>query len=376
MWRARSSAAGEVKVRRPLIAGWLTAGWLTAGWLIAPALAPPLARAQALSANEDEHSRSVEGGGATAPTEAEGAPQRDARLVALDHQVLQTLTAREEALAELTALNGRRAALEVSLSDLERELTTRERAIARGVTLRRRLTAARVAEVLLSAEGPLDLKRRELSLQAIFRVGARELKTLRAEHERLARERAALAHTLARLEALTETLEAQVSSLLSLRAEEARLLRGERAVGEVRRGRRAPPTLGLWEDRYQSFQGPHAAQLTGAGVWIRGVLDAPVYAVEDGVVVFVGEVRALGRVIILEHADGLLSLYGAVGGALVAPGERVERQSQVGVVGRAPDGVGLYFELRQGGRPVYPREWVEERPALLSLPAAQPLSDP
>ncbi len=338
---------------------------------LSPCALSPCALSQEARAEEEEHSHSE--GEAREVGEGGRGVQRDARLTALDQQVLRTLTAREEALTELMALNGRRVTLEASLSDLERELTTRERAIARGVTLRRRLTAARVAEVLLSAEGPLDLKRRELSLQSIFRVGARELKTLRAEHERLNLERAALATTLARLEALTEALEAQVGSLLSLRAEEARLLRGEGArEGEVRRGRRAPPTLGLWDDRFQSFRGPYDAQLTGAGVWIRGVLDAPVYAVEDGRVVFVGEVRALGRVMMIAHAEGLMSVYGALGGVQVSPGERVERQAQVGVVGRAPDGVGLYFELRRGGSPVYPREWIEERPALLLPPTPPP----
>jgi len=319
------------------------------------------------SAHEPAHEHSSAAEGA-----AEGAAPpspRAARLAALDQRVLHTLAAREEALVELTALNARRVRLEVALGALERELLTRERAIARGVTLRRRLTAARVAEVLLRADGPLDLKRRELSLQALFRVGARELKTLRAEREGVARERVALAETLARLEVLTETLEAQVGALLSLRGEEARLLRGEEGAlplnpAAAARRRLSPPTLGLWEDRFQSFRGPHGAQLAGAGVWIRGVLDAPVYAVEDGVVRFSGEVRALGRVLILEHKGGLLSVYGALGATQVAPGARVGRQEQVGAVGRAPEGAGLYFELRRDGRPLYPREWVEERPAL------------
>ncbi len=311
---------------------------------------------------DEEHSHE-------APPPSPALSDRAERLAALDLKVLQTLTAREGALTQLTALNAQRVSLEETLSDLERELSSRERAIARGVTLRRRLTAARVAEVLLSAEGPLDLKRRELSLQAVFRVGARELKALRAERERLALDRAALAETLTRLEVLTEELEEQVGALLSLRAEEARLLRGEveRDPSAPRR-RLSPPTLGLWDDRFQSFRGPQGAQLAGAGVWIRGVLDAPVYAVDDGAVAFVGEVRALGRVLILEHAEGLLSVYGALAAVHVAPGARVERQEQVGAVGRAPEGVGLYFELRRGGRPLYPREWVAERPALFSAP--------
>ncbi|MBI2885401.1 MAG: peptidoglycan DD-metalloendopeptidase family protein, partial [Candidatus Omnitrophica bacterium] len=56
-----------------------------------------------------------------------------------------------------------------------------------------------------------------------------------------------------------------------------------------------------------------------------------------------------GRTVVLDHGDGMLSLYGGLEQILVNPGATVRQGNAVGMVGRSP----LYFEIRQG---VHPRD--------------------
>jgi septal ring factor EnvC (AmiA/AmiB activator) len=68
----------------------------------------------------------------------------------------------------------------------------------------------------------------------------------------------------------------------------------------------------------------------------------------------------LGLLIILDHGDGYMSLYGHNGallresGAWVAPGEVI---AFVGDTGGQTQ-TALYFEIRQNGEPIDPHPWM------------------
>lgn len=96
------------------------------------------------------------------------------------------------------------------------------------------------------------------------------------------------------------------------------------------------------------------------GVLIRAEPGAPVEAVARGRVVFADWLRGLGLLIIIDHGDGYMTLYGhnqslySEAGDWVAAGETV---ATVGASG-GRDEAALYFELRSQGRPVDPNSWL------------------
>ncbi len=109
-------------------------------------------------------------------------------------------------------------------------------------------------------------------------------------------------------------------------------------------------------------------RVDGRVTWNGVVLAAPrgreVRSVYHGRVVFADWLAGLGLLVIVDHGEGYMSLYGynetllKDAGDWVAPGDVI---ATVGDSGGQPQ-AGLYFELRQGTRPVNPRLWVTRRP--------------
>lgn len=90
----------------------------------------------------------------------------------------------------------------------------------------------------------------------------------------------------------------------------------------------------------------------------------PVRAIHEGRVAFADAFIGFGRLVIVDHGQSALSLYGHLGETAVRRGDRVEAGTVVGTAGRSPAGApALYFELRIDGRPVDPLQWLKPRPA-------------
>jgi len=102
--------------------------------------------------------------------------------------------------------------------------------------------------------------------------------------------------------------------------------------------------------------------------WNGVVLAAPrgreVRAVYHGRVVFSDWLAGLGLLVIVEHGEGYMTLYGynettmKNAGDWVAPGDVIATVGDSGGQSRAA----LYFEIRRGTAPLNPREWVTRRP--------------
>lgn len=135
------------------------------------------------------------------------------------------------------------------------------------------------------------------------------------------------------------------------------------------------------EDKYNLFERPSSdgsnllySPLTGTvtlgydpdgkhfAVDVVSDRDTPVKAVANGTVVFSEWTAATGYVIILEHQDGLLSVYKHNGsltkeqGAVVRAGEVI---ASVGNTGELTTGPHLHFELWKDGSPVNPLNYVD-----------------
>ena len=96
-------------------------------------------------------------------------------------------------------------------------------------------------------------------------------------------------------------------------------------------------------------------------------IDAPdgsdIRSVFDGVVVFASWMRGYGLTAIVDHGQGLLSIYAHASVLLVEPGTQVVRGESLGKVGDSGSlrGPFLYLELREQGSPVDPLEWLRPR---------------
>jgi septal ring factor EnvC (AmiA/AmiB activator) len=102
---------------------------------------------------------------------------------------------------------------------------------------------------------------------------------------------------------------------------------------------------------------------TWKGVFIRGAAGADFHAVAAGQVVFADWLRGFGNLLILDHGEGFLSVYGNNEAPLAGIGQRVDAGDPIATVGSSGGNsdAGLYFELRFQGRPVDPLRWAQAR---------------
>jgi septal ring factor EnvC (AmiA/AmiB activator) len=109
------------------------------------------------------------------------------------------------------------------------------------------------------------------------------------------------------------------------------------------------------------FNEPYGnGDLQRQGILIGGTAGSPVRAVHGGRVVFADWLRGSGLLIILDHGDGYLSLYGHNETLTRERGSRVEAGSVIATTGNSGGQreTGIYFEIRYNGRPQNPAEWL------------------
>ena len=95
------------------------------------------------------------------------------------------------------------------------------------------------------------------------------------------------------------------------------------------------------------------------GVMIGATAGSQVHAVHGGRVVFADWLRGAGLLVILDHGNGYLSLYGHNQTLLKAAGDVVKAGESISTVGNSggQDTAALYFAIRQQGRPSDPAQW-------------------
>ncbi|BFO06577.1 murein hydrolase activator EnvC [Pseudomonas guariconensis] len=95
------------------------------------------------------------------------------------------------------------------------------------------------------------------------------------------------------------------------------------------------------------------------GVMIGANPGTQVRAVHGGRVVFADWLRGAGLLVILDHGNGYLSLYGHNQSLLKRAGDIVKAGEAISTVGDSggQDSSGLYFAIRQQGRPTDPSQW-------------------
>jgi septal ring factor EnvC (AmiA/AmiB activator) len=103
--------------------------------------------------------------------------------------------------------------------------------------------------------------------------------------------------------------------------------------------------------------------LRSKGIFVGGQEGQDVRAVARGRVAFADWLRGFGLLLILDHGDGYMTLYGHNQSLYVQLGDWVEAGQVIASVGNTGDTPrpGVYFEIRQRGEPRDPLQWCRAR---------------
>jgi LysM repeat protein len=102
--------------------------------------------------------------------------------------------------------------------------------------------------------------------------------------------------------------------------------------------------------------GPRGRHAHHEGIDIDGSDGDRIQAAASGTVAFAGSNGDYGRTVIIDHGDGLRTLYGHASKLLVKEGDEVHAGDVIAAVGHSGNARGshLHFEVRRDGRPVNP----------------------
>jgi septal ring factor EnvC (AmiA/AmiB activator) len=293
--------------------------------------------------------------------------------------------------AELDALDAQRTQLETALKTQREALAALLRsayALGRNQELKLLLQqndVAAIARVLAynryfqrSRIGRIDQLSADLeqlaNVQAAIRQKTTELAATRdaraAEGTRLETERGERA---ALLEQLDATLKEQGARVAALGKDEKAL---STLLEKLRDVFADIPKQLSGAEPFTSMRGRLAWPLSGKVVTAFGALDesgrrssglllsaktgTPVHAVSHGRVAFADWLRGYGLMIIVDHGDGYLSLYGCNETLLKDVGDWVSAGETIATSGASggQKTAGLYFELRAKGQAVDPKAWL------------------
>jgi septal ring factor EnvC (AmiA/AmiB activator) len=186
-------------------------------------------------------------------------------------------------------------------------------------------------------------------------VLARLALQIRSQH----REIKSLQRDEARLSRLVEELAKAIAPRAAGKRNEMLPESGRNAgVFAALKGKLRLPTRGELINRFGTPRSDSG--LSWKGLFIRGANGEEVRAVATGQVVFADWMRGFGNLMIIDHGQSYLTIYGNNEALLKQVGDQVKSGDTVATVGNSggnPDS-GLYFEIRHQGKAFDPMRWV------------------
>ncbi|MCP3675639.1 MAG: peptidoglycan DD-metalloendopeptidase family protein [Gammaproteobacteria bacterium] len=118
------------------------------------------------------------------------------------------------------------------------------------------------------------------------------------------------------------------------------------------------PVKGRVKESFGSVRGN--GQMRWSGVLIAAKEGQDVKAIHHGRIVYSDYLRGFGLIIIIDHGDGYMSLYGHNEALFKQPGDWVEAGEQIATVGQSGGypTTGLYFEIRLRSKALNPVKFV------------------
>jgi septal ring factor EnvC (AmiA/AmiB activator) len=129
------------------------------------------------------------------------------------------------------------------------------------------------------------------------------------------------------------------------------------------RGKLPLPVNGQIAARFGAVRAAEGGGTTWKGLFLKAATGTEVHAVAAGRVVFADWLRGFGNLLILDHGEGFLTVYGYNESLLRAVGETVDSGDVISTIGDTGGGgeSGLYFEARYEGHPFDPLLWTAAR---------------
>ncbi|HEB58039.1 MAG TPA: peptidase M23 [Gammaproteobacteria bacterium] len=208
-----------------------------------------------------------------------------------------------------------------------------------------------------------DIRRAQKKLQALLKQHRRDKaaldNTIQARKLLVARLKSELRNRSDELAHMIEN-ERQLEKLLNVIQEMLADIPAEAGLHKPfasLRGKLAWPAVGRVKKLFGRTRA--GGRVKWNGIIIRAPEGNNVRAVARGRVAYADWLRGYGLLIILDHGDGYMSLYGNNQSLLRETGDWVEAGDIIAAVGKSggKDNVGLYFEIRHNGKPSNPVKW-------------------
>ena len=200
----------------------------------------------------------------------------------------------------------------------------------------------------------LSLEKDKLTRQQMLRQFSRQIKLQRHEIGRLRRDENRLSQLVAKL---TEML-AQQGDKRIISNDQLPDNRFDGKLFAQLKGKLVLPVKGVVSNRFGHAR-PDSTVLWN-GLQVRAAAGQAVKAVAAGRVVFADWLRGFGNLLILDHGQGYMSLYGNNETLYKQVGDTLRGGDTVAAVGNSGgnEDSGLYFELRHKGKPLDPLKWI------------------
>ncbi|MEM1435814.1 MAG: peptidoglycan DD-metalloendopeptidase family protein [Pseudomonadota bacterium] len=230
------------------------------------------------------------------------------------------------------------------------------------------LSAARVAAVKAFEATLAELEVNARALETQREQAQRDEARLEARVAELEQERGQRQQLIADLDAEVVTKTEQRERLSADRTRlEALLVELRRRSTELdgdrfarQQGNLPWPIAGTLAHRYGSTRSD--AELRWQGNRFAASAGVQVQAVYEGRVVFADWLRGYGQLLIVDHGGQFMTLYGSVDGLNKGVGDWVEGGEVIATAGTSggQSTPGLYFEVRQNGKPQDPNRWLRQ----------------
>ena len=104
-------------------------------------------------------------------------------------------------------------------------------------------------------------------------------------------------------------------------------------------------------------------KLRWEGYFITAGIGTPVRTIADGEVVYSDWLQGFGMLVIIDHGDSYMTLYGGNREVAASQGDWVESGATIATVGDSggQKRSGVYFEIRHNATPMDPKEWVSAK---------------
>ncbi len=294
--------------------------------------------------------------------------------------------------AQLSNANRVLKKLEIDLGNAEKSYQQRQSSTISRLQFLQRQQGSSGWAVLLQSQNLNDFLDRRFRLKQIYRADRETLSELKTESEKVDRQRQQVEQQKNNIALIAQQLMAQKSQFeqqatyqkevvdrlrtnrRALEAAEAQLEKDSQSIGELIQKRIAEERAknGIVILGTGQFNLPSDAPITSgfgyrmhpilgyqrfhAGVDFGADYGSPILAADRGVVIFAGWYGGYGNAVILDHGNGITTMYAHAQQLYVSEGQTVERGKAIAATGSTGLSTGphLHFEVRKDGEPVDP----------------------